>query len=146
MKIIPLSLKSANAYVMANHRHHKSSVGHKFSVGLESDGELVGVAICGRPVARHSDNGLTLEVARLCTNGIPNGCSKLYGASARIAKEMGYDKVQTYILDIESGTSLKASGWIMESKTQGGDWVRSDGSERNNDHPLNKKQRWVKYL
>jgi hypothetical protein len=146
MKIIPLSLKSANAYVMANHRHHKSVVGHKFSVGLKSDGELVGVAICGRPVARHSDNGLTLEVARLCTNGIPNGCSKLYGAAARIAKEMGYDKVQTYILDIESGTSLKASGWIMESKTQGGDWVRSDGSERNNDHPLNKKQRWVKYL
>lgn len=146
MKIVPTSLKLANEFITNHHRHHKASVGHKFSIGLEMHEKLIGVAICGRPVSRHSDDGLTLEVARLCTNGQPNACSKLYGSAARIAREMGYLKIQTYILDIESGTSLKASGWVMEAKTQGGQWVRSDGSERINDHPLNKKQRWVKYL
>jgi hypothetical protein len=146
LKIHPISLKQANAFVDINHRHHKPSVGHKWSIGLMENNELVGVAIVGRPVSRHLDNGITAEVARLATNGITNGCSMLYGACARIAKEMGYHKIQTYILDIEPGTSLKASGWILEAISPGGEWIRNDGRVTINDQPKNPKQRWSKEL
>jgi hypothetical protein len=141
-----MTLKDANAYVFEKHRHHKPSTGHKFSIGLSFEGELIGVAICGRPVARGSDNGFTLEVSRLCTNGSDNACSKLYGACVRIAKEMGYKKIQTYILQSELGTSLKASGWTMEKITAGGQWKHTDGKSRRTDQPTEPKQRWMKLL
>jgi hypothetical protein len=41
----------------------------KFAVGASVDGKLVGVAIAGRPVARRLDDGKTLEVLRVCTDG-----------------------------------------------------------------------------
>jgi hypothetical protein len=146
MKIVPITLKKANEIVTQWHRHHKPSVGHKFSIALVEDEDYIGIAICGRPVARGSDDGLTLEVARLCTDGTPNACSKLYGACARVAKEMGYVKIQTYILQSEPGTSLKASGWIMEAVTAGGQWKRTDGIINRTDQPTEPKQRWVKFL
>ena len=146
MRIVPITLRAANAYVLERHRHHKPSRGHKFSVGLMVDDVIVGVAICGRPVSRGSDDGYTLEVARLCTDGTENACSKLYGACARVAKEMGYAKIQTYILDSELGTSLKASGWKMEAVTAGGQWKHTDGKERRTDQPTEPKQRWVRIL
>jgi len=146
MKIVPITLKAANAFVTQYHRHHKASVGHKFSIGLSEDDVLIGVAIMGRPVARGSDNGFTIEVARLCTNGAKNACSMLYQAAARSSKELGYNKIQTYILQIESGTSLKASGWKMEAVTAGGQWKHTDGKQRRTDQPTMPKQRWVREL
>jgi len=146
MIIVPITLKSANEFVALHHRHHKPAQGHKWSIGLMKDGEIVGVAIVGRPVARGSDNGLTAEVTRLCTNGIKNGCSMLYGAAARVAKEMGYVKIQTYILNSELGVSLKATGWKMEAVTNGGQWKYTGGAERRTDQPTEKKQRWAKEL
>lgn len=92
MEIIPITLKAANEYVAQNHRHHKPVAGCKFCIGCEDGGQLVGVAICGRPVSRHLDNGKTLEINRLCTDGTRNACSMLYGACVRIAREMGYAK------------------------------------------------------
>ena len=77
MFLIPISLKDANAFVAEHHRHHKPVVGHKFSIGCAQEGRLVGVAIVGRPVSRHLDDGLTLEVNRLCTTGEKNACSML---------------------------------------------------------------------
>lgn len=146
MNIIPLTLKIANEFVTKLHRHHKPSQGHKWSIGLEKDGTLIGVAIVGRPVARMSDDGLTAEVTRLCTDGTTNACSKLYGACARIAKEMGYKKIQTYVLESEPGTSLKASGWKLEAITSGGQWKHTDGKPRRTDQPTEPKQRWAKLL
>ena len=146
MNIVPITLKAANQFVSQYHRHHKPSVGHKFSIGLSENDVLIGVAIMGRPVARGSDNGFTIEVARLCTNGAKNACSMLYQAAARSSKELGYRKIQTYILQIESGTSLKASGWKMEAVTAGGQWKHTDGKERRTDQPTMPKQRWVREL
>ena len=111
LRLVPVSLREANAYVDAHHRHHGRVVGHKFSVGCEQDGQLVGVAIVGRPVSRYLDDGSTLEVTRLCSNGERNVCSFLYGAAARAAKALGFRKIITYTLDTEPGTSLKAAGW-----------------------------------
>lgn len=90
LRLRPISLRDANEYVRQHHRHHKPVAGHKFSIGCEADGELVGVIIAGRPVSRYLDDGFTLEVTRLCTNGAKNACSFLYGAAARAAAAMGY--------------------------------------------------------
>lgn len=72
LEITPMTLKEANAYVEQNHRHHGPVVGHKFSIGCSDGEKIVGVAIVGRPVARHLDDGWTLEVNRLCTDGTRN--------------------------------------------------------------------------
>lgn len=113
MKIIPVTFKSACAFVKALHRHNNPPVGHKFSIGLQRDDErLIGVAMAGRPVARHFDDGLTLEVNRTCTDGTPNANSMLYGAVWRAAKAMGYMRCITYTQQDESGSSLRAAGWV----------------------------------
>lgn len=97
LTLTPINLKTANAFVQQHHRHHKPTRGHKFSIGVSDNGALVGVAICGRPVARRLDDGYTLEVNRLCTDGTPNACSILYAAAYRAARAMGYNKVITYM-------------------------------------------------
>lgn len=141
MEIIPITLKAANEYVAKNHRHHKPAAGCKFCIGCEDGGQLVGVAICGRPVSRHYDDGKTLEINRLCTNGARNACSKLYGACVRIAREMGYTKVITYILASEDGASLKAANFVCEGEAGGIMWTGS--RKRDNGVPREKKKRYV---
>ena len=123
LTLIPISLKDANAFVAAHHRHHKPVTGHKFSIGCACDGRLVGVAIVGRPVSRYLDNGLTLEVTRLCTTGEKNTCSMLYAAAARAAKAIGYRKIITYTLDTEDGASIRAAGWTCAGPAGGKRWT-----------------------
>ena len=117
--LVPVSLKAANAFVAEHHRHHKPVTGHKFSLGCVQNGRLVGVAIVGRPVSRYLDDGMTLEVNRLCATGEKNVCSFLYGAAARAARALGYGRIITYTLDTEPGTSLRAAGWLCAG-TAGG--------------------------
>lgn len=119
---VPVDLSEANAFVAASHRHHKPVVGHKFSIGAALGDVIVGVAIVGRPVSRHRDDGLTLEVTRLCTDGTKNACSFLYGAAARAAFALGYKRIGTYILANEQGTSLQASGWRLIGEVKGRSW------------------------
>lgn len=153
LTIKPISLKEANQYVAQNHRHNIPTTGHKWSIACYNDEVLCGVAIVGRPVARRLDDGLTLEVYRVCTDGTYNSCSKLYGACARIAKEMGYRKIITYTLASEPGTSVSASGWQMCGEAGGLSWdvpsrprevvqVTLFGEERK--YPDEKKIRWEK--
>jgi hypothetical protein len=123
LRIIPLDLRTANAYVATHHRHNRPTNGHKFSVGvMDGTGNLTGVCICGKPIARKLDDGKTLEVRRVCTDGTRNACSILYGAAARIAREMGYAKIITYTLQSEPGTSLRASGWSRVCEAGGVSW------------------------
>lgn len=142
--LIPLTLQQANALVMRLHRHHKQSNGHRFSIGCIDDaGELRGAVIVGRPVARGVEQYRVAEVARLVTDGAPNACSLLYGAAARAAQAMGFDRIQTYILQDEAGVSLKAAGWSFEAATDGGDWNDSPRrGTRRIDQPMQQKQRW----
>lgn len=145
MRVIPLTLKEANDAVEKWHRHHKRAQGHRFSLGLlGGEGELRGALIAGRPVARGCDWHTTLEVTRLVTDGAKNGCSMLYAAAANSAKAMGFDRIQTYVLLSEPGTSLKASGWVLDGLTAGGQWAHTDGKERRTDQPIEPKQRWVR--
>ena len=142
----PIELKTANAFVDSLHRHHKPVTGHRFSIGtFDGHKSLRGVAICGRPVARSCDPLEVLEVTRSCTDGCFNACSKLYGAAARVAKELGYRVIQTYILDEEQGISLKAAGWERVGEVKGRSWD-TPSRRRVDSHPTTDKTRWEKVL
>lgn len=125
--ICPLSFRDANAFVAKLHRHHKPARGCKFCIGVRDEANLLrGVAIVGRPVARHFDDGLTAEVNRTCTDGCDNANSALYGAAWRIAREMGYMRIITYTQEGESGTSLRAAGWVkVKDLPARGSWAAS---------------------
>ena len=140
LAIVPIHFRQACAFIRANHRHHSPPQGHKFSLAVASDGVLVGVAVVGRPIARYLDDGKTLEVTRLCTDGTPNACSKLYSASWRVGREMGYQKMITYILQTEPGTSLLASGWTCEGVAGGGNWNTPRRPRTNSDNQQPKKR------
>ena len=135
LEIRPIGLKAANCYVEKYHRHHKKVAGHKFSICVCDGERIAGVAICGRPVSRYIDDGTILEINRVCTDGTKNACSMLYGACCRIAKDMGYRKIVTYILKSENGASLKASNFTCEGEAGGEIWTgetreRQRSSER----------------
>ena len=123
LDIVPVSLAEANEFVLEHHRHHKPVVGHKFSIGCTDGEKIVGVAIVGRPVSRFLDDGWTLEVTRLCTDGTRNACSMLYAAAWRAARAMGYKKVITYILESENGASVKAAGFKCVGEAGGLRWT-----------------------
>ena len=123
LRLKPISLRDANEYVRQHHRHHKPVAGHKFSIGCEADGELVGVIIAGRPVSRYLDDGFTLEVTRLCTNGAKNACSFLYGA----------------------GASLRAAGWLCQGKAGGLRWT-GKRQPKEDQYPAQMKLRYEKQL
>ena len=123
LEVVPMSLRDANAYVETHHRHSGPVRGMKFAIGVvdsehPTDGgdeyaplALLGVALVGRPVAAAFDDGWTLEVNRLCTEGARNTGSYLYAAAWRAAKALGYRRLVTYTLGSESGASLRAAGW-----------------------------------
>jgi hypothetical protein len=72
LRTVPVSFKQAGQFVAAWHRHHRPPRGHKFSIGVAADDVLVGVAIVGRPVARHLDDGQTLTATTdIRTCGMP---------------------------------------------------------------------------
>ncbi len=145
LTLAPLTLKEANGLVARLHRHHKPAVGHRFSIGVKRDGELVGAAIVGRPVARLTDWTTVAEVTRLVTDGTPHACSMLYAASARAARAMGYSSIQTFILEEEPGTSLVAAGWKKVGEVAASEsWDSRPG--RRNDQPRGAKTKWAKRL
>jgi hypothetical protein len=140
-----MSQEQAKAYITAYHRHHKPSHGDIFRLGAAVNGQLVGVAQIGRPVARGFDSGKVVEVTRLCTDGTKNVCSFLYSRAARIARELGYEKIITYILCSECGGSLRAAGWHKEADIRGRSWNHA-GRPRDTAAPTCDKERWAKEL
>lgn len=142
LHIAPVSFREATAYVRSHHRHHAPPRGHKFSVGVRDDaGELRGVAMIGRPVARALDDGMTLEVNRVATDGAKNACSALYGAAWRAARALGYRRLVTYTLAAEPGTSLDAAGWKVVGEVTGRSWS-CPSRPRTDKHPTTDKVRW----
>lgn len=122
LAVVPMTLVEANAFVQRHHRHSVPTVGHKFSIGAAIDDDVIGVAIVGRPVARHLDDGWVLEALRVCTDGTPNACSMLYGAAWRATRALGYRKLVTYTLKTEPGTSLRAAGWRIVGEVAKRSW------------------------
>ncbi|MDR0654630.1 MAG: hypothetical protein LBG12_15170 [Synergistaceae bacterium] len=126
MRICPVTLREARQFVKTHHRHNSEPSGHKFSIGLKEDGQLIGVVTAGQPIARANDDGYTLEITRCCVlEGRRNANSMLYAAAIRAARAMGFRRILTYTLPEESGASLKAVGF------------QSDGLRRHNSNGWN---------
>jgi len=151
VKVKPITLRFANAYVEKHHRHSKRAQGCKFCIAcMSTEDQILGIAIVGRPVARKLDDGYTGEIIRTCTNGSKNVNSFLYGACVRIWKEMGGKKIITYTLETESGVSLKAAGFtndnITKSFPKGKGWTTRKNREwQPSVHSL-QKLRWIKNI
>ena len=143
LHIVPISFAEACAYVKAHHRHHKPPIGHKFSIAVAPSipGDVCGVAMVGRPVSRHLDDGWTLEVNRVATDGTRNACSCLYGAAWRAAKALGYRRLITYTLPEEGGASLRGAGWYLVGEAGGGSWS-CKSRPRVDTAPMQRKLRW----
>jgi hypothetical protein len=141
LEIQPIDFDEACQFVAVHHRHHIPPVGHKFSLAVNDGEKVVGVAIVGRPVARMSDNGWTLEVTRCCTDGTKNACSALYAACWRAARALGYHRLITYTLPAEGGTSLWAAGMRLVGERGGGSWSRA-ARPRVDKHSTEQKLLW----
>lgn len=143
MQAVPLHLREANGFVARFHRHSLPTVGGKFALGAEDDaGTQVGVAVAGRPVARRLDDGRTLEVLRVCTDGTPNACSFLYARVARIARLMGYVQVITCTLASEGGASLRAVGATPTGPLGSHEWGNPNRPRRSQAVYHEPKHRW----
>lgn len=142
LTVVPITFAEACAFIRQHHRHHLPPRFHKFSLAI-ADAENVIRAVCvvNRPVAIALDDGWTLEVIRLASDGCRNACSCAYAAAWRAASSLGYKKLITYILDTEHGTSLTAAGWRVVGVCGGGTWNRKS-RPRVDKHPLQKKIRW----
>lgn len=137
----PIEFDEACEFIDRHHSHHVRPQGWKFGVAVNDGSQIVGVAIAGRPVARHYDDGWTLEVTRCCTDGTKNAASMLYAGLWRAAKALGYKRLITYTLASEAGTSLLAAGWRVIGQSKGGTWNRV-GRFRIDKHPTGQKTLW----
>lgn len=144
-RIRPIHLRKANAFVKAHHRHNGSVQGAKFAISLyDEQGELIGIGIAGRPVGRNLDDGLTLEITRVCVlEDHKNASSMIYGRLRQIGRKMGYERIITYTLATESGASLRAAGATKDAVVTGGGWNRKARTRQEQPIYEEKKVRWV---
>ncbi len=151
LELRDVDLKTAKAFVEEHHRHNKPPVSWRWGHAVYNGDDLIGVAMVGRPVARMIDGSTTVEVNRLCVRAdldgelVWNACSMLYGAAAREAKRRGFEKIITYTLETEDGTTLRAVGWDPEHRTRGGSWNRPSRA-REDKAPTCRKIRWARYF
>jgi hypothetical protein len=155
LSLVTIEFAEAAKFVLEHHRHHTPPVGHKFSLAAMRDGELEGVVIVGRPVSRERDDGLTLEVTRLCVRedapriivkaGKRKGevmgaaaCSFLYRAAERAAFALGYRRIGTYVLKREGGHSVVQAGWKLLGEVKGRSWD-CKSRPRTDKHPTEDK-------
>ena len=139
--LFPLTLREANAYVEAHHRHHQPVRGCIVCVGVSDANGPRGVAIIGRPVSRVLQDGWTAEVLRCCTDGARNAPSMLYRAGWRAVRALGYRRLVTYTLPEEGGASLRGAGFRLIGEAGGGSWSRKE-RPRIDTHPTQAKLRW----
>lgn len=143
----PYPVKYAKEWIETVHRRIPTLTGAMWCVGLWSGDEMRGLAVVGRPGARLLDvpkrtRIKVLEVIRVAVvEGTRNGCSMLYGAASRGARDIGAEGLLTYIHDDETGVSLRAAGWIEAGATTGGEHSRAKRPRKPALDP-NPKRRW----
>lgn len=142
----PATIRDAQAFVAAHHRHNKAPRGARFALEAVFDGEVVGVVIVGRPVSRLLDDGMTCEVVRCCVRADAprNTPSYLYGAARRVWQSWGGGRVITYTLESEPGDSLRGAGFLAVAKTKSEPkgWGRKDRGREVSKTDGQRKTRW----
>lgn len=139
LELVPVTLTQARRLVAELHRHNRRPAGWLFGTGLAVDGELVGVAMLSRPRAAALDDGRTVELIRVVTDGTRNANSRLYGAACRMAAAGGYTSAITYTLESESGASLRAAGFVLEAVLPERSWAEESGRDRYEENLLGER-------
>jgi hypothetical protein len=140
MELRPISVKRAMRVVSQWHRHLDAPQGCLWALSAWKDGQLVGVALVGNPIARLAMDDWTAEVVRVATDGTPNACSFLYARAKRAAQALGFRKVITKTLPKESGASLRAVSAKSYGESRAQQWDRVN--RRRREHPMSPKLRW----
>jgi len=125
LHLVPVKWPTVVDGVKRWYRHSQPPLGDLgIRVGVaDQDQVLHGVGCVGRPVARAYDDGLTVEVTRVATDGTRNACSMIYGALVRAALALGYTRVITYTQEGESSASLRGAGWkVVAQRPARGGW------------------------
>ncbi len=141
LELVPCSIPEAKAFVERVHRTHRAPLSGKWAHAVARDGEIVAVAIVGRPVARGLQDGWTVEVTRVASDGTINACSMLYGAAWRAARAQGYRRMVTYTGKDEEGTTLRAVGWKVVAEVMPRSW-HCESRPRVDKHPIQGRLRW----
>ncbi len=145
LRLAPCTIKTANQVVACWHRH-STPISQKVlcAARVVQGDETVGVAILGLPVSRILDDGLAVEIRRVCvTDGAPrNTCSMLYGAMCRAAAALGYRVAYTYTTDEEHATSVRASGFERDGERRASAWDCPSRPRDAEHHDLSGRVRW----
>jgi len=144
MRVRPISLNAARTWIQGCHRHLRRPVtGWLFGVEILRDDKRIGVACAARPSARMLQDGVTCEISRVAVlEGERNASSFAYGALRRAARALGYERIVTYTMLDEPGTSLRAAGFRDEGVAGGGQADRPSRRRK----PVEQsglKRRWV---
>jgi hypothetical protein len=141
LRLVPLTLGEARRFADANHSHLDRPQGGIVSVGVEADGNLVCVAILGRPTARLL-GGAAAEVTRVASDGsTPHAGSKALAAITRAAFCLGWRRLVSYTLLGEAGTIYRACGWHPVALGRGGEHDRQGRARQPAQQP-GRKVRW----
>lgn len=105
-----ISIEHADDFITRHHRHHPPPRGALFAVGLARRGDVIAVAIIGRPVPPAPDDGVTAEVTRTSTNGCAQVIVALYRVVWRAARLRGYRRLITHTDELQIRRGLAAVG------------------------------------
>jgi hypothetical protein len=104
---------------IGRHQSHPVRPGALFRLGAEAGGELVGVAIVGRPQAHISRSERAAEVLRVCTDRRhPGALDLLYQAIGQVARASGYVELITYAGHGREAPGLIAEGWHQVGRVE----------------------------
>ena len=139
---VPIRVAMAAIGVM--HRHLPPPIGAKIAFCVFDEIDMPrGWCTVGRPVSRVLQAKGWLEVTRVATDGCPNACSALYGATSRYALREKATGIITYTLETEPGTSLRASGWVSHGLTVARGWSCPSRIRSISEVEHLRKQRWA---
>ncbi len=147
-----IAFNTAAIFVNEHHRHNPAPIGWKYGASVYNGDEMIGVVMVGRPVSAALQRQGCLEINRVCVKPCSpqrlawNACSILYGWSCREAFRRGCNRVITYTLLSENGTSLVAAGFVAVAQTKGGSWCRRNRprTDRSSTEPKIRWERWAK--
>ena len=117
LRVVPITISEARAYVEAHHSHHHAPLGGLFACAVAEGERVVCVAVVSRPVARKLGGRSIAEVTRSASDGTRHAASMCLAAATRAAIALGYRRVVSYTLAGEAGTSYRAAGWHITGTT-----------------------------
>ncbi|MEO3810725.1 XF1762 family protein [Sphaerisporangium sp. B11E5] len=92
--MVPIKLHTARAFIAWTRHAPPPQREATFAIGVNAaDGVLIGVAIAGRPMTPELDDGHSIELIQLATDGTPDAAPALVGAAWRITLVLGYRRL-----------------------------------------------------